>query len=88
MVLESICLKKIVKVGRAQSNSGAWAVIAKIQTAVEDVVVQEGNDLIHEEEEIAVAIKDENAEVPPHNGQQVHDEKVVQNSNALTSGNH
>jgi hypothetical protein len=71
--------KKVVKVGKGTKRQrGAQAVIAEVQTAVEDVVVQEGDDLMPEEEEIAAAIEDENAEVPLDNGQQVHDEKVVQ----------
>jgi hypothetical protein len=71
--------KKVVKVGKGTKRKrGVDAVISEIQTAVDDVVVNEGDDLTPEEEEIAAAIEDENDGVPADNGQQVHDEKVIQ----------
>lgn len=57
---------------------GQAGVLAEIHTAVDDVVVDEGDELTPEEEEIAAAIQEDAADVPVDNGQEVHDEKVVQ----------
>jgi hypothetical protein len=40
--------------------------------------MQEGDELNPEEEEIANALRGEELETPADNGQQIHDEKVVQ----------
>ena len=71
--------KKVVKVGKGtRRKRGQAGVLAEIHTAVDDVVVDEGDELTPEEEEIAAAIQEDAADVPADNGQEVHDEKVVQ----------
>ena len=71
--------KKVIKVGKGtRQKRGQAGILTGVHTAVEDVVVDEGDDLTPEEEEIAAAIREDAANVPLDNGQEVHDEKVVQ----------
>jgi hypothetical protein len=71
--------KKVVKVGTGTRRTrGAAAAVADVQTAVEDVVIEEGDELTPEEEDIANALQEEQCETPADDGQQVHDEKIVQ----------
>jgi hypothetical protein len=71
--------KKVVKVGKGTKRKhGTDAIIVEVQTVIDDIVMQEGDELNPEEEEIANALRGEELETPADNGQQIHDEKVVQ----------
>jgi hypothetical protein len=71
--------KEVVKVGTGTRRThGAAAAVADVQTAVEDVVIEEGDELTPEEEDIVNALQEEQCETPADDGQQVHDEKIVQ----------
>ena len=52
--------------------------IADVQTAVEDVVIKEGDDLTPEEEDIANALQEDKSKTPLDNREQLHDEKIMQ----------
>ena len=69
----------MIRVGKGTKRQcGGAAVIEEVRSAVDDVIVEAGDDLTPEEEEIADTLGEEDAEVPTDNGQQIHDDKVVQ----------
>ena len=71
--------EKVVKVSTCTRRAcGAAVAIANVQTAVKDVVIEEGDDLTPEEEDIANALQEDESETPPDNRQQLYDEKLVQ----------
>ena len=71
--------KKVVKVSTGTRRArGAVVAIADVQTAVKDVVIEEGDDLTPEEENITNALQEDESETSPDNGQQLHDKKIVQ----------
>ena len=77
--------KKVVKVGKGTKwQCGTAAVIEEVQTAVDDVIVEEGDDLTSDKEEIADTLREDDVDVHTDDGQQVHDEKVVQTLNICT----
>lgn len=68
-----------MKVGKGTKRKrGTAAVITDIQTAIEDVVTEESDELTPEEEQVAEVLDEEALETPIDDGQQVHDNKVVQ----------
>ena len=71
--------KKVIRVGKGTKwQRGGAAVIEEVCTAIDDVIVEAGDDLTPEEEEITDTLGEEDAEVPTDNRQQIHDDKVVQ----------
>ena len=70
---------KVVKVGKGTKwQCGTATVIEEVWTAVDDVIVEEGDDLTPNEEELVDTLREDDVDVPTDDGQQVHDKKVVQ----------
>lgn len=71
--------KKVIKVGTGTRRAhGTAAAVVDIQTPVEDVVIEEGDDLTPKEEDIVNALQEDKSETPFDNGQKLHNEKIVQ----------